>query len=212
MARARYTRQTELALAAFSNGRCYYPDCSVPIIMLVEGEPVPNAQRAHIRGRHEGGPRHDRQMTNAERDHYSNLLFLCQAHHNYVDKKHPDRFPPAVLLTWKAARESGSQTGLAALGQVNEERLREIVVEAVEIRNERIEAALRTIEDGFPEVVTSVRTLIESADLLTSTGMFPSLETAELLHDASEGLRNLPDLIDQLYGAAEALRAARPEY
>ncbi len=127
-----YSRATEVALAAFSGGRCYYPDCDVPTVVKVEGEAIPNRQRAHIKARNLHGPRHDARMTDDQRDAWPNLLLLCHPHHTWVDKRHPDKYAPETLYEWKRKREADTMAGLIGLGRVTEERLQEIVADAVE--------------------------------------------------------------------------------
>ncbi len=62
-----YLVGTERALYAFARTTCYFPGCKTPVIVFVEGEPVSNAQIAHIRGANPGSPRYDPAMTDDER-------------------------------------------------------------------------------------------------------------------------------------------------
>ena len=93
-----------MALAAFSKGTCYFPGCTRPVIVLVDGEPYVDVQIAHIHDA-EVGNRYDPSMSNDERRTFSNLILLCKPHHDLVDKRHPADFAPQQLLSWKVAKE-----------------------------------------------------------------------------------------------------------
>ena len=99
------------------------PKLQDPIIVFVEGEPVSNAQIAHIRGANSGSARYDLTMTDDERRSYANLILLCQAHHEFVDRRHPDRHPPETLAGWKARREAEAGIDVPALAELTDERL-----------------------------------------------------------------------------------------
>ncbi|OPZ98848.1 MAG: hypothetical protein BWY71_01144 [Planctomycetes bacterium ADurb.Bin412] len=60
---------------------------------------------AHIRGGKPGSARYDDSMTDAQRNHFDNLIFLCPNHHAEIDKLRPELYPPARLLEMKAAHE-----------------------------------------------------------------------------------------------------------
>jgi hypothetical protein len=92
-----YRVGTERALYAFARTTCYFPGCKSPVIVFVEGEPVSNAQIAHIRGANPGSPRYDPAMTDDGRRSYANLILPCEPHHEFVDRRHPDRYPPEML-------------------------------------------------------------------------------------------------------------------
>jgi hypothetical protein len=67
------------ALWTVSNGRCYAPDCVMPVVLEVRpGVYQKNAQVAHIYGIRPGTPRYRPDMPARERDSFANLLLLCK--------------------------------------------------------------------------------------------------------------------------------------
>ena len=67
------------ALWTVSNGRCYAPDCVMPVVLEVRpGVYQKNSQVAHIYGIRPGTPRYRPDMPARERDSFANLLLLCQ--------------------------------------------------------------------------------------------------------------------------------------
>lgn len=126
-----YLAGTERALYAFARTTCYFPGCKTPVIVFVEGEPVSNAQIAHIRGANRGSARYDSAMTDDERRSYANLILLCEPHHEFVDRRHPDRYPPEMLAAWKAQREAEAGIDVPALAGLTDEGLVELIERAV---------------------------------------------------------------------------------
>lgn len=126
-----YLVGTERALYAFARTTCYFPGCKTPVIVFVEGEPVSNAQIAHIRGANPGSPRYDPAMTDDERRSYANLILLCEPHHEFVDRRHPDRYPPEMLAEWKAQREAEAGIDVPALAELTDERLVGLIEKAL---------------------------------------------------------------------------------
>jgi len=58
-------------------------------------------------------------MTEAERNHFLNLILLCKPHHDLVDKTEPERYPSLVLERWKDDRESDFRKPLESIGAVS---------------------------------------------------------------------------------------------
>src|SRR3954453_9044568 len=94
-----------MALAAVSHGTCYFPGCSLPIVVFENGEPYVDCQIAHIYDAHVGN-RYLADMTDDERRSFANLILLCKPHHELVDKRHPAEYPATVLAGWKASKEA----------------------------------------------------------------------------------------------------------
>ena len=126
-----YTAGTERALYAFSNTRCYFPDCTTPVIKFVGDEPVNNVQIAHIRGAKPNSPRYDPAMSDDQRRAFSNLILLCTPHHTVVDRLHPDDYSVETLEQWKAARESAAGIDNDALSSLSDDQLFEKIEAAV---------------------------------------------------------------------------------
>jgi len=83
---ASYT--TKLLLAFRSGGRCALPDCGRQLTPDGDsGNPINTGKAAHIAGEHEGAARYDSTMTDEQRDHYNNLIYLCGVCHDKIDDK-----------------------------------------------------------------------------------------------------------------------------
>jgi len=126
-------------------------------------------------------------MSDDERRAFSNLLLLCKAHHDFVDRTHVDDYPPETLLQWKADREAGGQDALAGLTGLTEGGLREIVIEAFSARHDKILEALARLEDKDAEAAQLMRELLDELDQLRAYGSI-NLDAVELLHAASMSL------------------------
>jgi len=126
-----YTTGTERGLFALALMTCYHPDCKTKVVEFIEGEPVVNVYIAHIHGANARSARYDPAMTDDERRAFSNLLLLCKPHHDWVDRLHPERFPPDVLRQWKKDREQDQAADLRALPPLDQEQLAKLVRSAV---------------------------------------------------------------------------------
>ena len=123
-----YTQTTRTALAALSQGRCYFPGCDRPIVAFRASEPFVDCQIAHIRDARPGN-RFDPHMKDDERRAFANLILLCKPCHDLVDRRHPRRYSVADLARWKQEREDGALSGLS--GVVTDADLEEAIVETV---------------------------------------------------------------------------------
>lgn len=133
-----------------SAGRCYFPDCTAPILRFADDpskgiapEPHIDYQIAHIRDAKKGN-RYDPTMTDPERASFSNLILLCKPHHDLVDKTHPELYASSDLERWKVARESKLRSALANLGVVGEDELGSLLVETA--REQQHEHAMHDLE------------------------------------------------------------------
>lgn len=127
-----YRAATTHALFLLSQGNCYSPDCDRRVIVWIDSNtPTVDTHIAHIRGAHSGSPRYDPTMTDDERRAFANLILLCKPHHDLIDKIRPEDHPVEVLLQWKADREGSDIGELSALGAVSEDRLEDLIIEAV---------------------------------------------------------------------------------
>lgn len=75
-----YSVGTRAALAALSYGTCYWPECSVPIVTLVNRRYRMNLQIAHIRPASVNGPRGAGAGSIDDRDDFTNLILLRLSH------------------------------------------------------------------------------------------------------------------------------------
>lgn len=86
------TYPTKLLLAYRSGDRCALPDCGRALSPDTNhGEPINVGVAAHIAGEHDGkgktrkAARYDSKMTDEERNHYNNLIYLCATCHTKID-------------------------------------------------------------------------------------------------------------------------------
>jgi hypothetical protein len=185
--RARIPAATEAALWALSNGRCYAPGCTSPVVVEVRpGVYRKNAQIAHIRGVR--APRHDPSLTPRECAAFGNLLILCLPHHGEVDdKKTGGKLYPVELLTrWKTAHEGSNGPALAALGPVDEDTLAELLLGAFTPPVERLQQIADQLEETGTLNAGTVAQLRQVVDVLASTPAGPSARTAAMLAHAAD--------------------------
>jgi hypothetical protein len=90
------------ALALLAGNRCAFPKC--PEILAAENGAI-SGKIAHIKGQHPGSARYDSSMTEDQRNHYKNLIFLCPNHHEEIDKVNPGSYPPERLHEIKVTHE-----------------------------------------------------------------------------------------------------------
>jgi hypothetical protein len=187
-----YTAGTRAALATLSKGHCYYPGCTVPTIVFIEGEPVINYQIAHIRDAKPGN-RYVAHMTEDERRSFKNLVLLCKPHHDYVDRQKPELFSINTLQEWKESRESAAVAELRGLDGLTEEKLAEMIRDAVAAGSTRSPLLDWTVdEDQFENDVAHV---LRSSDDIT---------LRRFLERADKEWRGLID--EKVGSVAEALR------
>lgn len=75
-------------------------------------------EAAHIAGEQPNAARFDASMTDDQRNHFSNLIYLCGDHHTQIDKQH-HHFPIDALYRIKAEHEAKVRDGLnAAFAQI----------------------------------------------------------------------------------------------
>lgn len=173
-----------------------------------------NLERAHIRAQNPGGPRFDDAMSEDQRDAWENLIWLCHPHHTYVDRHRPDEFPPGKLAEWKRKREKDTTAGLIGLGRISEDRLQQLLADAVQIRNDRLERAIDRLEYfGEVELAGVVRQLQHNIGVLDDVGSgLPDRMTVAQLSDAALLLSNLDrTTIAQLSEAATGLSKLTPQ-
>lgn len=118
-----YSEGTKAALAALSQGSCYFPGCMANLVVVREdGEAYIEYEISHIYDAKPGN-RYRQDMTDDGRRAFANLILLCRSHHEEVDSRHPERFPAATLLEWKASKESGNAAALNSIGTITESEL-----------------------------------------------------------------------------------------
>lgn len=105
---------TKLVLAMRSGDRCALPSCGKSLTRDTEtGTTRTVGEAAHIAGRRPGSARYDRTMSDLERDHVDNLLYVCANCHKLVDQD-VGSYPVERLRKIKASHEATVQAGMDA--------------------------------------------------------------------------------------------------
>jgi hypothetical protein len=218
-----YSNATIAALMTLARGGCYWPDCGVPTIRMINGTPRLNLEIAHIRAFEEGGKRFDPALSVRERNSFDNLILLCNPHHEEVDGPDSGQYSVNVLEGWKHARETDGLDALAGLGDLTKSELSEMIATAQSELVDRIEPALDEFAKTAPELAALLKAVTkELADpkvhgfgisedgikmLHKSARTFANLEdSANILASAADALKNLEDTANTLASAAGALK------
>ena len=215
-----YSVSTRAALAALSQGFCYFPGCRTPILVFVEGKPEVNVEIAHIRAAEENGPRFVANMSVPARNSFSNLVLLCVPHHKTVDRNEK-AYSISTLESWKATREAGGQEALKGLKDLTEGRLDEMLTTAFSLVKEEVAEALSRFERVDEESAQLIRQLLSGlndhtaqyrldadiAETMTHVArqLGPLEDNAARLLSAANDLRNLEDNSARLMNAASYL-------
>jgi hypothetical protein len=189
---------TEAALWALSNGRCYAPGCSFPVIVEIRpGVYRKNAQVAHIKGVR--APRFDPSLTAEQCAAFSNLLLLCLPHHAEVyDLKTGEKLYPVKLLRqWKINHEGSNWAALAALGQIDEEILTDLLLDVFTPPVKRLQQIADQLEETGTLNAHTVKELRQVVEVMINDPYRPDPDTAAMLAEAAE-----------VYGSPQFLQAA----
>lgn len=104
--------KTKVTLALKSGNRCAFRECR--LVLTSDGKKSDTAivgEAAHIYGEKPGAKgkpasaRYRSDMTDAQRNHYDNLIYLCPTCHTKIDKQEED-YPAEILFALKAEHES----------------------------------------------------------------------------------------------------------
>jgi hypothetical protein len=193
MADRSYSVGVTAALVALSQGTCYFPKCKIPTVVLVEGEPVLNLQRAHIIAFRENGPRGDESQDRARINHFENLILLCTPHHLLVDKLRERDYGPEVLIGWKQDRETSGLMVLNALGSLTDGRLQEVLADAVGTSLKKIDAALDRLEEYDREAAEMLREVLSRL----ASDHYSSYMDLDALADLTEASRRLTRVLHE---------------
>ena len=104
---------TKVLLAFRSGDRCAFPRCER--MLSADGEqsnPVVTGEAAHIAGEKLGAARYDESMSDEQRNHYNNLIYLCGDHHTQIDKQ-AGEFPVDRLHRLKTEHEAKVREAMA---------------------------------------------------------------------------------------------------
>ena len=122
------TPATKIILAMKSGNMCALPDCRRLLALDSDMGSVRNiGEAAHISGARQGSARYDPKMTNQERDHVDNLLYLCRNCHWVIDENSKS-YSIKRLRRIKAEHEAKVQAAMdAEFATVAFAELREVV-------------------------------------------------------------------------------------
>jgi hypothetical protein len=95
------TEKTIKQLFALSGNLCAFPGCQLPI---VERTGTITGEICHIKARHDGGPRFDREQSDEDRHALGNLISLCRHHHKVIDSE-PALYREEALKEMKSIHE-----------------------------------------------------------------------------------------------------------
>ncbi|HTJ71324.1 MAG TPA: hypothetical protein VL551_27535 [Actinospica sp.] len=202
-----YPSSVVTGLVLMSQGTCYFPKCSEPLVRLDEGTPVNNFEIAHVRAAKPGGPRYDAAMTNEQRDAFPNLVLLCLVHHKVVDRVRPQDFPTSTLQQWKEENGDGL-TALQGLRGVTEEGLQALVTGAFEDVKSEIVKAIGDLERVSAEAAGLLRPLVSELAAARLINRGPDPDIAAMLVKAARDLGHLQETAPMLATAASRLRSA----
>lgn len=154
-----YTPSTRAAPASLSQGTCYFPGCTTPILVMVGTSPDLNVHIAHIRGAEDDGPRAVPGLSVPQRNAFENLILLCVPHHNVVDKD-VETYTIEKLTGWKEARETQGQSVLRGLRGLTEEQLREMIETSFQATVDQLSEAIAKFERVDAEAAALIKSLM----------------------------------------------------
>jgi hypothetical protein len=192
--------ETRAALAAVSQGPCYFPGCSTPIVVFLGDRPVVNVEIAHISESEPGRPRYVAGLSAAHRHSFDNLLLLCVPHRKTIDQD-VGSHPIDLLETWKVQREAGSRGALSRLQNLTDERIDELLAAAFSSVRDEIAEALARFAKVDADSARLIRQLVDG--LSDQRRHITGHDTAALLAQVTD---RLGVLADKLLKAAEELR------
>jgi hypothetical protein len=195
------------ALVALSQGTCYYPNCPRRTVVISEGVPSLDLERAHIYPATWGGPREDRSYPMEKRDHFENIILLCKPHHTRVDRK-VDDYPAHVLLGWKHEREASGMMTLQSLGSLTEERLQELLTIAASEQLAAVKEAINRLEKYDLKSASLLKGLIGTLEEYQVAGYYLNADLVSMLDSAAHAMKGFlyEDNVNSLAFAAKTLR------
>lgn len=101
-----FTKKTKETLQKRAGNICSKPNCNkVTSAPHTDSDKSINiGEAAHIKGARKGAARWDKNMTDEERSHIDNGIWLCRIHAKEIDND-KKRFPDSVLYKWKKEHE-----------------------------------------------------------------------------------------------------------
>lgn len=201
-----YSNATIAALMTLARGGCYWPQCNVPTIRMINGSPRLNLEIAHVRAFEEGGKRFEVSWSVRQRNSFDNLILLCNPHHEEVDGPSSENYPVEALLSWKQAREADGLDALAGLGELTKTELSEMIAAAQGELVDRIGPALDEFAKTAPEVASLLKVVLKELADPRVHGFGISEDGIKMLQMSARALVNLEDSASTLAWAASSLK------
>jgi methyl-accepting chemotaxis protein len=193
--------ETRAALAAVSQGSCYFPGCGTPVVVVLGDRPVVNVEIARISESEAGRSRYVAGLSAARSNSFDNLLLLCVPHRKTIDRDVRSH-PIDLLETWKVDREAGHRGALSRLQNIDDERIDELLATAFSAVRDQIADALARFEKADADAARLIRQFVDG--LSDQRRHAPGHETAVLAAQATD---RLGVLADRLLDAAGELRS-----
>jgi hypothetical protein len=198
-----YSAGCEKALFMLSRGHCYEPGCQTRVMRFVNEEWEVKVEIAHIRGLKKTSARYDPHMSDLERNHFRNLILLCEPHHKVVDRNSNLHIYTVDLLTeWKEQVEGDLSDELDEIDWLTQDRLKTIMAQAIDDTHAYLTTALTKVHGIGTETLGLLKQLVSDAFSLP----YIDPETAESLKSSAEELRHLPVSVETLGRSARDLR------
>ena len=194
------TYPTKLLLAHRSGDVCALPGCGRRLTPdSKSGGPVNLGEAAHIAGEHDGkgkakrSARYDPNMTDEERNHYNNLIYLCSACHTLIDAipQGEQDYPVERLQQIKADHEAKvRQTMLDAFADVGFPELEEATRWATKINPSTVttDYSLLKVEDKIKK-----NDLGEGSRVTIAMGLGVASEVAKYIESVAQVDPDFPE-------------------
>lgn len=169
---------TKLFLAMKSGNLCAFKDCHKPLTSDGNAsDPAIIGEAAHIYGESPGSARYRDNMTDDERNHYKNLIYLCPNCHTKIDKQEKD-YPVESLFTLKQEHETWVSEQL-------DHGMSDVTFAELEVAANALASSKHTHDDDFqaipPEEKISKNGLSASSRSYISMGLSRSHEVERFL-------------------------------
>ena len=104
----RFTKTTRLNVAGRCAYRCSFPGCDEPTIGpgTLSNQTALTGTQLTFSVRPQVAPRGQGDLTEEQLLSPENAIWMCSDHASYVDTNRGEKFPPALLLTYKALHEA----------------------------------------------------------------------------------------------------------
>jgi hypothetical protein len=158
---------TKLVLAYRSGDVCALPGCARRLTPPHPDGPVNVGEAGHIAGEHDGkgtnkrSARYDPNMTEKQRDHYHNLIYLCGTCHTIIDAipQGENRYPVERLQAIKVEHEA---------------KVRQAVLDAfADVGFPELEEATQWAASVQPSAVTNDYSLLKVEDKIKKNDLDP---------------------------------------